>query len=222
MPGAPPAVLLELYALTIVVTVLLSDVVAPLALRALERHVNASITGHGHPFEVKTDRAIQYIRCASAPFGRGKARLLRGARARPAGPHERSETPEPGRPPAHTRVGRERRYGIVVELRPPRGLGPQGNEAVLGSDPCRRGWSSGPSRGTWRIASGVIGEASLHLCPQVAERLHRRSESDVVAQPAVAVDLLHLCAAARARTLSHLVQPPPWEYSATWRTGLAK
>ena len=46
---APPAVLLELDPVAIVVTVLLRDVVAPLALRTLERDVDAPITGHASP-----------------------------------------------------------------------------------------------------------------------------------------------------------------------------
>jgi hypothetical protein len=43
---APPAVLAELDAIPIVVPVLLGYVVAPLALRALKRHVDAAVAGH--------------------------------------------------------------------------------------------------------------------------------------------------------------------------------
>jgi hypothetical protein len=46
VPPAPAAVLLELDAVSVVVTVLLRDVVAALALATFERYVDAPITGH--------------------------------------------------------------------------------------------------------------------------------------------------------------------------------
>jgi hypothetical protein len=49
MPATPPAVLLELDPVTVVVAVLGRYVVAPLALGAFERHVDAPITGHRSP-----------------------------------------------------------------------------------------------------------------------------------------------------------------------------
>ena len=56
---APAAVLLELDPVTAVMAVLLSDVVAPLARRALERHMDAAVGGHGgspHKWELGTER----------------------------------------------------------------------------------------------------------------------------------------------------------------------
>ena len=46
---APTAELLHLHTITVVVTVLLRDVVAALALTTLERHVHTSITSHFSP-----------------------------------------------------------------------------------------------------------------------------------------------------------------------------
>jgi hypothetical protein len=57
--AAPATVLLELDPVTAVVTVLFGDVVAPLARRALERHMDAAVGGHcGSPHEwgVGTER----------------------------------------------------------------------------------------------------------------------------------------------------------------------
>jgi hypothetical protein len=44
--AAPPAVLLEFDSVSVVVPVLLRYVVAPLALRALERDVDTTVAGH--------------------------------------------------------------------------------------------------------------------------------------------------------------------------------
>ena len=56
---APATVLLELDAVAAVVPVLLCDVVAPLARRAFERHMDAAVGGHGgspHKWELGTER----------------------------------------------------------------------------------------------------------------------------------------------------------------------
>jgi hypothetical protein len=56
MGAAPPTVLLELDPVAVVVPVLLGDVVATLAVRAFERHVDAPVTGHGHLSGIWFDR----------------------------------------------------------------------------------------------------------------------------------------------------------------------
>jgi hypothetical protein len=46
--GTPAAIFLQLHPVASVLTVFLCDVVATFALGAFERHVDATITSHGH------------------------------------------------------------------------------------------------------------------------------------------------------------------------------
>jgi hypothetical protein len=82
VPGAPTAVLAQLDPLPVVVPVLARDVVASSALRALERHVDAPITGHGLPLELEIAKVPVYERGMAA--GRRSAGVLqRSARRGP-------------------------------------------------------------------------------------------------------------------------------------------
>lgn len=58
--GAPTAVLLHLHPVAGVVPVLLGDVVAPLALATLKRHVDASITRHQCLSKGRLEKSAKY------------------------------------------------------------------------------------------------------------------------------------------------------------------
>lgn len=115
MPPAPAAVFLELDAVAVVMPVLGRDVVAVLAFGALERHVDAPITGHcSTSFGDRLEAGSVY---PATPLTCADCAVARASDGGAGGPTRVREPLQEGRsfgPPVHARGRSKRLDGIVL------------------------------------------------------------------------------------------------------------